>query len=423
MDAITHFEVRSNRRTVRLDRPGRRYLRVLLRAAAAPETDAAPAAPLHIALVLDRSGSMAGRKWALAREAAAAALALLRPCDRFSVLTFSSDVERVAIDQPVTPKSLGETTARLARAGVGGGTALAPALDDAYALLEECKRDGTLLRVLVLTDGQANIGARAPDAFASGAARAAGLGVLTSAFGLGRDFHEELLVTLTRAGQGQFTYVADERELAAALRREIADAKVVVAERLTLEVRPSKGVRLECISALHTDWLLDHLQVAVGSMVAGQELELVLRAELPAGALGAVASVELRLCDPDGPLPLPVAEVGWVYADEADCRADAPDTAVARVAAEALVAAAEIRLADANRRGDFEAVERQLNGAVAELEQLGALDAGVQAQIVALQEVGERLRRRLSDHMLKEQYMASVSKARGRNIDGSSKLH
>ena len=42
--------------------------------------------PLHVALVLDRSGSMGGTKIRLAREAVRQALQNLRPEDRFSLV-------------------------------------------------------------------------------------------------------------------------------------------------------------------------------------------------------------------------------------------------------------------------------------------------------------------------------------------------
>ena len=421
MDTIKTFEAGSHRSTFRFDRGGRRYIRVLVRAADVEGDIVAP--PLQLALVLDHSGSMTGPKWNLAKRAALEALALLRPVDRFSLVVFSSAVHHLAVDLPATAQSLALAAAGLAGVVAHGNTALLPALQAGADLLALHCIDGAVQRLLVLTDGQANIGPRDTGSFVASAAAWRKLGVSTSAFGLGEDFHEELLVALTRAGQGQFTYVANEHALVAALQREIADAKVVVAQDVVIELRPSPGIRIRCISALDAAWAGDHFRVAIGALVAKQEMEVVLRADIGAGVIGSLATVELRLCDADGPLPLPVRELQWLAADKAVCDADIVDLGVARCAAEALAARAEIRMADANRRDDFDAVEVQLRRAVEALTALAGTDAAIQQHIELLVALATRMRRKLSSSAMKEVYMSSVSRSRGRHSDGSKKLH
>ena len=59
----------------------------------APESPAREGrGPVNVALVLDRSGSMAGAKLRLARAAALQAIQMLRPEDRFSVVVYD-DIE------------------------------------------------------------------------------------------------------------------------------------------------------------------------------------------------------------------------------------------------------------------------------------------------------------------------------------------
>lgn len=109
------------------------------RLTAPPVTDAEPAAPRDVVVLLDRSGSMGGWKMAAARRAAARIVDSLGPADRFTVLAFDHTIER----PKHLPETLIEATDRnrwlavewLAGVEAEGGTELWPALAEAFRLL------------------------------------------------------------------------------------------------------------------------------------------------------------------------------------------------------------------------------------------------------------------------------------------------
>ena len=64
-----------------------------------------PRPPLNLALVLDRSGSMAeGKKMPFAREAAAFVVVQLLPTDRVSVTVFDQQIDTVVPNAPAADK-------------------------------------------------------------------------------------------------------------------------------------------------------------------------------------------------------------------------------------------------------------------------------------------------------------------------------
>jgi Ca-activated chloride channel family protein len=121
-----------------------------------PPVTSVPPRPRDVALVLDRSGSMAGWKMAAARRAAARIVDTLTPADRFVVLAFDNVVET----PPELPSGLADAADRnrfravrhLSALAARGGTDMLPALQRAATMLAgKDNRD----RVLVLvTDGQ-----------------------------------------------------------------------------------------------------------------------------------------------------------------------------------------------------------------------------------------------------------------------------
>ena len=80
-------------------------------------------------------------------------------------------------------------------------------------------------------------------------------------------------------------------------------------------------------------------------------------------------------------------------------------------------------MADANRRDDFQDVEVQLRRGVDALAALAGTDAVIQRHIDVLVALGARMREKLGARAIKELYMSSVSRSRGRHADGSTKLH
>ena len=86
------MSLRTDRTLLRATARSTRYLMISLTAPIAPPRDGR--LPIHVGIVLDRSGSMDGaRKFALAAEAVSQALRLLRPQDRFTLVVYDTAVD------------------------------------------------------------------------------------------------------------------------------------------------------------------------------------------------------------------------------------------------------------------------------------------------------------------------------------------
>lgn len=111
-----------------------------------------PTAPLprELVLVVDTSGSMAGTSMQQAIAAADAALARLRPGDRFDVIRFDDDLERLfAAPVPAEPGNVARARAFVRGFRAEGGTEMLPALREAFA---GAPAPGFLRQVVLATD-------------------------------------------------------------------------------------------------------------------------------------------------------------------------------------------------------------------------------------------------------------------------------
>src|SRR5689334_24192543 len=99
-----------------------RYLRVQV--IAPDKTGPGTRLPLNLALVIDRSGSMAGSKLDKAKEAAIFCLRNLTGADRAAVVAYDDEVRVVAASQVLTPEAKTKMMAEVRTIHSGGSTNL-----------------------------------------------------------------------------------------------------------------------------------------------------------------------------------------------------------------------------------------------------------------------------------------------------------
>jgi Mg-chelatase subunit ChlD len=155
---------------------------------------------LAMMLVIDKSGSMGGEKIEMAKEAARAAVELLGPSDKVGVLAFEGENFWVSELHPCTDK--GYVLDRIAALEAGGGTVMAPAMEESYEVLRSAV--AKLKHVIILTDGIS-----APGDFEGIAQAMASDRITLSTVAMGADADQQLLEDIARIGSGRY-YVADD---------------------------------------------------------------------------------------------------------------------------------------------------------------------------------------------------------------------
>ena len=174
------------------------------------ETVATPRAPLDLALVIDRSGSMQGRPLEAALESAVRIVRGLRNDDRVTVVAFDENIEVV---QPLTAVTDREgLVQRIKAIDTRGSTDLFGGWEEAVKQLAPFTRKDRIARVILLSDGQANHGLVNEQEIFARVTKAAGAGITTSTVGLGHGFNESLMTGMATAGEGvaNFGQTADD---------------------------------------------------------------------------------------------------------------------------------------------------------------------------------------------------------------------
>ncbi len=333
----------------------------------APDPDPGRRMPVDVSIVMDTSGSMSGwHKMDYARAAARELVSSLQPGDRVSLVTFSDRARVLLPSQQIT-----ETRSILAaidRIQEGGGTNMYGGLTTGLEQLRSGEQ-GYVRRMLLLSDGHANVGVSDSTSLTSLARQASMADVSTSTIGLGLDFNEDLLASMADAGGGSYHFVDQAQQLAQIFGSELDTMTRTVARDVTLRLELPTGVSVVDTYGYTDTSDSEGWRVYLGDIYAGQERKVVVRLDHPAVGGGTLQLADVTLDYEDLDLELDIHRAialdAPVTSSAARARASLDnETAVKAARAQAA------DLADQAARA-FEANDRR--GAQASLERTAAV--------------------------------------------------
>jgi Ca-activated chloride channel homolog len=210
----------------------------------APE--AADRSPLNLSVVLDRSGSMGVLgKLKRAKEAASLLVRRLGDGDGVSVVAYDDEVRTVA--GRMTGAQRQELLGRIGQLGPGGSTNLSGGWLRGRELVAQALVDGGVNRVLLLTDGLANVGITDPHQLTELVRSAAARGVSTTTIGFGQDYDERLLRALAEAGGGNTYYIEQPDQAPSVFEAEIQGLMALAAQNVAITVTPAPAAELAAV--------------------------------------------------------------------------------------------------------------------------------------------------------------------------------
>jgi Ca-activated chloride channel homolog len=138
---------------------------------------------------------------------------------------------------------------------------------------------GGLNRVLLLSDGLANVGETNLDAIATDVNRLAREGVSTTTMGLGDDYNEDLLEAMAQSGDGNYYYIESPQQLADIFQTELKGLMATFGNAVSLGVEPQEGVTVADVLN-NLDKSHDG-QLKLPNLVAGMPILVVVRLNVP----------------------------------------------------------------------------------------------------------------------------------------------
>ncbi|WP_054520338.1 vWA domain-containing protein [Thermanaerothrix daxensis] len=363
-----HLRVAGDGYRIAREAPTQRILEIEITApASSAAKDERPA--LNLTLVIDRSGSMSGGKLAYVKRTVINLLDLLKPTDRLGLVIYDDEVETLSKNEFLTSRHrlfLGEQIRRITS---GGMTNLAGGWLTGCERVAEAASDNAINRVLLLTDGLANVGMTDPEELAHHAAQLAQRGVSTSTFGVGEDFNEHLLERMATQGDGNFYYIDSPENTQKIFEQEFGELLTITAKNLALQMTLPKEVTFKVFGGWRLYEEQGGYRLALGNLAAGRSLRLYVQLQFPpAGnetALAMSFKVHAASWD-DRPLES-AAGLTFYYASQAEVVADPINRGVMERYARVRLADVSLEALALERDGRYEEASRLLTGVYREL--------------------------------------------------------
>lgn len=236
-------------------------------------------APLNLALVIDTSGSMdIGDRINNAKRAAINLVEMLSQNDTLSLVVFSSDARILVPAQRLTDKKVFINAISSIRAN--GNTALYAGVELGSKQLAEFKVDQSVNRVILLSDGEANVGPSSAHALSTFGAELARQNIAVTTIGLGLGYNATLMEKLAAASDGNHIFVQNARDLETTFQREFRDASSIVARNARIEIEFSAGITPVRIYGYEGTISGQNVIVDIAQLSGGQEKYIIVESIL-----------------------------------------------------------------------------------------------------------------------------------------------
>jgi Ca-activated chloride channel family protein len=332
--------------------------------------------PLDLALVIDRSGSMSGRI-NYAQDAAVGIVDHLGAQDHVALIQYDDSADVVVASTAMDDKGKTAMKSAIRSISLGGGTNLHGGLVLGRDEVQRVYTQGQVSRVILLSDGQANVGVVDPQQIAATARDAANHGTRITTVGVGLDYNEDLMEAIAESGRGNYHYVKEAKDLERVIAGELAGIQATVATNVELRLTPvCPGVQITEVHGYESRRDGAAFVVPMADLIGHDSRKLLVSMKVPDGQKGHVAALRAELVYKDAKgtdIKKSELALGVDISEDATVAAASVDQNVMAQALQVQAAASMRQAAQAYERGDQEAARTIVESTAAQVEQKRAL--------------------------------------------------
>lgn len=225
--------------------------------------------PLAVILVLDVSGSMAGQPIEQVISSVDRLVDFLEPSDRVGLVAFSTNATEIMPLKAVDADTKKLVKSRVHRMQADGSTNIEDGLRKAAAMFSQRQV------ILLLNDGQPNVGASSPQHLGAQAASMRP-NISISSLGFGTHHDQDVLLAISGAGGGNYHWIKDAAICGMEFAEALSAQADIIAEKIEVCLLPSQDVEIvKVLGNIPTRFSMSGLMVPLPDLKDGAECIVV----------------------------------------------------------------------------------------------------------------------------------------------------
>ncbi len=250
--------------------------------------------PLNLALVIDRSGSMASeQKLDYAKNSARFIVQNMSDDDIIALVTYESKVQVVVPAQNARNKR--KIIALINDITSAGSTNLSGGILEGYSQVAKNLKTGQVNRVLLLSDGLANEGVTRADKLQEICYDKSIQGMSMSTFGVGADYDEDLLLGLAELGVGNYYFIHSPEEIPTIFASEMSGLLAVAAQNAKIRIRTAPGVKVLNVFGYLSETTDNGIEIPIGDIFSNDHYSMTFELQLPVTIADSLLLAEVAL--------------------------------------------------------------------------------------------------------------------------------
>ncbi len=245
--------------------------------------------PLNLVLVIDRSGSMGSEnKLEQVKNAAAAIVSQMSSTDRLAVVIYDDTIQTLIPSSPVENKDY--LRERIYELSPGGSTNLCGGMIQGFEEVRRNIRKNYLNRMILLSDGLANIGITEPEQITAQARNIRANSISVSTMGVGVDYNENLMANIADYSGGNYYYIGNDINMATVFEREWNLMQKVIATNARAEFRLAHGVDIVDVAGFKWEKAGSKVTIEIPDIYSGETRRILVQLR---GNANAVRTINL----------------------------------------------------------------------------------------------------------------------------------
>jgi Ca-activated chloride channel family protein len=231
---------------------------------------------------------MAGAPLKHALQASRNLVERMGPEDWISIVAYDDSPMTVLAPQQVKDRAAIEKA--LSKVGPAGCTNLTGGWQQGVNHVKAQQAKERINRVLLLTDGQANVGITRPEEILAKVKETTGTGITTTTLGFGTNFNEDLLIGMAGAGEGHFYFIQSPDEAEGVFGIEMEGLSSVAGQNLVVTIQPAPTVKVASVlNRYRFEARGQQVEVGLGEVYSTEDRQLAVELAVePGSATGTV---------------------------------------------------------------------------------------------------------------------------------------